>query len=141
MNQYLKFFQKFRSCGTCYAFGALIAIQAIVYKYIMVNGIASEQDYPYTGVNGICKYKSAMASVAISDYMNHLRLSTADTKKVLNVIGPVSIGINASDDLFTLYKSGIYRNRLLDPTAMDHSVLLVGYNHDAITPYWIIKNR
>ena len=56
-------------------------------------------------------------------------------------IGPVAIGICASDPEFMFYSSGV-----LDfpgcCTDIDHAVLIVGYGIDQTTslPYWLIQN-
>ena len=53
-------------------------------------------------------------------------------------LGPVSVGVDASDTAFKFYKSGIIKKRC--GTAIDHAVLLVGYGTDKGVDYWLVKN-
>jgi len=53
-------------------------------------------------------------------------------------LGPVSVGVDASDHAFKFYKSGIIKKRC--GTSIDHAVLLVGYGTDNGVDYWLVKN-
>lgn len=69
-------------------------------------------------------------------------------KEALATVGPISIAIDATEDVFMLYKDGV----LVDSTCgnssdtLDHGVLLVGYGTDTTArkgesqDYWIVKN-
>lgn len=78
-----------------------------------------------------------MSVIKILDYNNMLGVSADNLKKVLAAVGPVSIGINAYDEMFASYQTGIYKNVKLGSKNLDHSVLLVGYKGNS---YWIVKN-
>lgn len=112
-------------------------LEYLVYQYLINNGIASEKDYPYTGPRNSCEYKPDMSVIKILDYNNMLGVSADNLKKVLAAVGPVSIGINAYDEMFASYQTGIYKNVKLGSKNLDHSVLLVGYKGNS---YWIVKN-
>lgn len=53
-------------------------------------------------------------------------------------LGPVAVAINASSYAFQTYSSGVLTNNC--STSCNHAVTLVGYNSDAATPYWIVRN-
>ena len=55
---------------------------------------------------------------------------------------PITTGISASADTFSLYSSGIYDDDACAAGNIDHSVLIVGYGTDADTgfEYFILKN-
>ena len=48
--------------------------------------------------------------------------------------GPIQVCVDASDDSFSFYSSGIYSGPCT--TSCDHAVTLVGYS----STYWIIQN-
>ncbi len=55
------------------------------------------------------------------------------------LLGPVSVGVDASGFAFKFYKSGIITKWC--GTEIDHAVLLVGYGTDSKgTDYWLVKN-
>mmetsp|Transcript_43213 Transcript_43213/g.112104 ORF Transcript_43213/g.112104 Transcript_43213/m.112104 type:complete len:92 (-) Transcript_43213:611-886(-) len=54
-------------------------------------------------------------------------------------MGPVSIAVDASQNAFMFYKSGVVGKEC--GTSIDHAVLLVGADTDSNgKPYWIVKN-
>jgi len=53
--------------------------------------------------------------------------------------GPVSVGIDASGDVFQSYKTGhITANEC--GTNLDHAVQIMGYGTDSLGDYWLLKN-
>ncbi|EGD76061.1 cathepsin [Salpingoeca rosetta] len=105
------------------------------FKYIISNGgLDTEQDYPYTARDGVCdKSKESKHAVSISGYKdvpqnNEDQLAAAVEK------GPVSVAIEADQQSFQMYSSGVFSGPC--GTNLDHGVLVVGYTSD----YWIVKN-
>jgi len=114
------------------------------FEWIEKNGIAAEQDYPYTsgtGTTGTCQTaKSAKPVVTISSFRD-VPTKDEDALKSAVAQGPVSIAIEADKSAFQLYKSGV-----LDSSScgerLDHGVLVVGYgtDSDSSKDYWKVKN-
>ena len=106
------------------------------FKYVEANGLTTEQNYPYQAVQGECKssqFKSEVYNKGYSDVTEgDSYLETAITQ------GPVSIAIEADQSAFQFYSSGVLDSGCGD--ALDHGVLVVGYDAEAADPYWIVKN-
>jgi hypothetical protein len=105
------------------------------FKYIIANGgLDTEADYPYTARDGTCdKAKEAKHVVAITGYTDVPQNNEAQLAAAV-AIGPVSVAIEADQQAFQMYTSGVF-----DAACghnLDHGVLAVGYTDD----YWIVKN-
>jgi cathepsin F len=104
------------------------------------GGVASEDDYSYSGYDRDCKFTSSMAKVNVTGYFN---ISTIETEIAQSLVelGPLSIGVVA--DPWQFYIAGIAGPFLCDGE-LDHGVLLVGYGHGqgiiSDADYWLIKN-
>lgn len=99
----------------------------------------TEEEYPYKAANGECKTPSVENNkgVQLSDFKEVQRFSPEQLATALQ-LGPVSVGVDASDSGIKFYKSGIIKRRC--GTAIDHAVLAVGYGTEKGVDYWIIKN-
>jgi len=107
------------------------------------GGLASEADYPYTSSTGkaaACQKTgySIDAKVAPSSYTD---VTPGDVNALMSAVAqqPVSIAIQANQQSFQSYSSGVLTGRC--GTNLDHGVLAVGYGTwtDG-TPYWKVKN-
>ncbi|CAL8287694.1 unnamed protein product [Merluccius merluccius] len=111
------------------------------FKYIMSNqGIDSEAAYPYTGVEGPCKYKVESRAANCSGYMVLQKGNETRLKQAVALVGPVSVAIDASQKTFSFYKSGVYNEPNCDNTHLTHGVLVVGYGTLEGQDYWLVKN-
>jgi C1A family cysteine protease len=111
------------------------------FEYITRNnGIDTEQSYPYNGKDtNPCRFQPSTVGARCSGY----RMVTPQTERVLQqavaTVGPISVAIDAGQQSFMFYKSGVY----VDPRCtqnINHAVLTVGYGQLQGQDYWIIKN-
>jgi len=105
------------------------------------GGITSEDNYPYTsggGSSGTCKTsKETPKVVQITGY--HQVPSSSKSAMKQAVSGqPVSVAIEADQQGFQLYRSGVFDESC--GTSLDHGVMIVGYGSDFGEDYWIVKN-
>tara|TARA_Y100000817_G_C16857830_1_gene544717 strand:+ start:2344 stop:3279 length:936 start_codon:yes stop_codon:yes gene_type:complete len=108
------------------------------FKFVIDNGICSEEEYPYTSQQGLCQ--PCKEVVRINNYKDIMPNNEGILKRAV-AQQPVSAAIQANLMSFQLYSSGIYS----DPncgTKLDHGILIIGYGYDPEynMDYWIIKN-
>ncbi|KYR01383.1 cysteine proteinase [Tieghemostelium lacteum] len=102
-------------------------LMTLGFEYIIsAGGLDTEASYPYTGVQGKCKFNPANIGASISGYVN-VTSGSEDALASAVQLNPVSVAIDASLDSFQLYTSGIYYDASCSSTELDHAVLAVGY--------------
>ncbi|KAI4387576.1 hypothetical protein MLD38_000003 [Melastoma candidum] len=108
------------------------------FKFIVTNnGLDTELDYPYQGVEGTCN-TNAVSVATITSYES---VPADDENALLQAVvnQPISVGIDARDSAFMHYSSGVFSGPC--GTDLNHAVTLVGYGTaDDGTDYWLIKN-
>ncbi|EGC33585.1 hypothetical protein DICPUDRAFT_80649 [Dictyostelium purpureum] len=110
------------------------------FEYIIaVGGLDTEASYPYEGVVGKCKFNKANIGATITGYKNVKSGSESDLQTAV-AAQPVSVAIDASQNSFQLYSSGVYYEPACSSTQLDHGVLAVGYGSQSGQDYWIVKN-
>jgi len=108
--------------------------------YIIKNGgVDTESSYPYQAKDGTCTFKSSNVGGTLTSYSNvasgdESALATAGKQ------GPVSVAIDASQNSFQFYTSGIYYEPACSSSNLDHGVLMVGAGTESDGNYWIVKN-
>ncbi len=101
--------------------------------YVQKYGIEKEGDYGNGGnIHEGCKYDKSKVVNYVTDVHCLENPAIEEIKTELNEIGPLAIGISATDLMY--YTGGILNCR--HNNDMDHGVLLIGYGEN----YWIIKN-
>ena len=110
------------------------------FKYVIDNGLCSENDYPYAAERDFCKSGLCKIRVKVRDYSD-IKSNDEDLLKKVVAKQPVSVAIQANLSSFHYYKSGIYQDDNCG-TQLDHGVLIVGYGTDKQLEldYWIVKN-
>jgi C1A family cysteine protease len=109
----------------------------LAVKYASKNGLELESDYPYTAQDGKCQYNKAKANSVCSGYKFVTAQSTDQLKSAL-VTMPVSVLIEADQDVFQFYSSGVIKTGC--GAQLDHAVLAVGYHKVGPLESFIVKN-
>jgi len=119
-------------------------LMANAFRYIHDNhGVDTENSYPYEAHEDKCRFRNKTVG---ADDKGFIELPSGDEKKLVKAIatkGPISIAIDASQESFRLYESGVYDEPACgnEEENLDHGVLVVGYGTDAIHgDYYIVKN-
>lgn len=111
------------------------------FKYVITNGgIESELDYPYQPFDNKCSYNKNKVVAKFKGYKD-VKGGEAGLKEAVAKIGPISVGIDASNPSFQFYKSGVYYEPECSTTMLDHGVLVVGYGTTQNgSDFWLVKN-
>ncbi|XP_043688424.1 senescence-specific cysteine protease SAG12-like [Telopea speciosissima] len=110
------------------------------FQFIQQNqGLTTESNYPYEGIDGTChKKKAAFHAAKITGYED---VPANNEKALLKAVAnqPVSVAIEGSGFSFQFYSSGLFTGEC--STNLDHAVTVIGYgmNKDG-TKYWLVKN-
>ncbi|XP_050513033.1 procathepsin L-like [Diabrotica virgifera virgifera] len=102
------------------------------FFYVEHHGLSSEEQYPYTGVDGHCNHVKDKQVSSISGYVE-LDETESALADALATVGPVSIAVDA--DTWQFYSGGVFNNKNCG-NALNHGVLAVGYTKDA----FVVKN-
>jgi len=105
------------------------------FKYVIDNGLCTEDSYEYKASDGTCKKCTEV--VKISSFIdveqnNENALQQAVYKQ------PVAVAIEADQLSFQFYHSGVLTSKC--GTNLDHGVLLVGWGTLNGKDYWKVKN-
>jgi len=112
------------------------------YIYVIgQGGLDKEVDYPYTGQDGNCAFKSGDVGATISNW--HYACSQEDESELkTNVanVGPLSICVDAQN--WQDYTGGVMSGwQCAWINLLDHCVQAVGYDlTDSSNPFWIVRN-
>ena len=109
----------------------------VFFYYVQKNGFGNVHDYSYTAEDGKCKRNSCNKIVTISGYETVTPNNEEEMRRAL-FHQPLSIGIDASSNLFQFYSHGVYTTDC--GYDLDHGVLAVGWGVLNGTEYWRVKN-
>jgi len=126
--------------STCY--GCSGGWTYAAYEYVMSQGgIDSYASYPYIaggGNSGNCNFQQGSVVTTISNWQYVTQSDDENEMKTyLTANGPLSICVYA--EAWMTYQSGVFMASECQGQ-IDHCVQLTGYNMDASTPYWIVRN-
>jgi cathepsin L len=110
------------------------------YSYVISNGIASEDDYPYKGVDGNCD-ESIPKSASITSFVMLPQNDYHALMVAVATIGPIAVTVAASP--WSLYSSGVFKGcpKPGQDVDLNHGVQLVGYGTDPDEgDYWLVRN-
>ncbi|KAL7135312.1 hypothetical protein ABFS83_11G085100 [Erythranthe nasuta] len=132
--------QELVDCDTSEDQGCNGGLMDNAFEFIISNnGLTTESNYPYEGVDGTCNSKKESSHVAkITGYGDVPSNSeSALLKAVANQ--PISVAIDASGSDFQFYSGGVFTGQC--GTELDHGVTAVGYGVTSDgTKYWLVKN-
>ncbi|XP_078603227.1 cathepsin L-like peptidase [Branchiostoma floridae x Branchiostoma japonicum] len=113
----------------------------LAFEYIETNGgIETEKSYPYTAMDGSCKFNPAKVFATMTGYVDVPEGDEHALKQALATVGPISVGIDASHSSFQFYHEGVYNEPMCSSNKLDHGVLAVGYGTEDGKDYWLVKN-
>ena len=78
----------------------------LAFQYLETHKLERENDYPYTGRDGSCKYKEASGVARATGYVDVKHNSPSALVDALS-LGPVSVAIEADTKVFQSYSEGI----------------------------------
>lgn len=118
--------------------------QRNAFHYAESSAICTEGDYPYTGTNSLftsCKASKCSTAGLPKGAVTSYTFVDGNEQALMEAIAqqPVSVSIEADQDVFHLYTSGIVQGPGCG-TTLDHAVLAVGYGTDNGVKYWKVKN-
>ena len=125
----------------CY--GCNGGLMAFAYSYVCNHQSGKwmlEDDYPYTAVDGTCKFDSSKATSKTTGYFDITEGSESELQLKVTTWGPAAVAIDASHMSFQLYSSGIYDESACSSENLDHGVGCVGFGSENGVNYWIIRN-
>jgi len=130
--------QQLTDCTTGYGNqGCNGGLMTNCYKYTQANGIDRAKYYLWAGKQQTCKQTAAKVLFKNSGYKT-VSVS-ADQLKAAVATMPVTVGVEADQSAFQLYKGGIVSSGC--GTSLDHAITIVGYATSGSTDYWIVKNQ
>nr|AAD23996.1 cathepsin [Fasciola gigantica] len=109
------------------------------YEYLKQFGLETESSYPYTAVEGQCRYNRQLGVAKVTDYYTVHSGSEVELKNLVGAEGPAAVAVDVESD-FMMYSGGIYQSRTCSSLRVNHAVLAVGYGTQGGTDYWIVKN-
>lgn len=127
--------QQFVDCDGVVNAGCNGGLMTAGFLFAKSTHLCTENSYPYTAQKGTCRSRSSSCNTAIpkgsvTGYKTVPPSAHALMSGLQN--GPVSAAIDSGGS-FRLYKGGVFGEC---GTALDHGVLVVGYDAEA----WIVKN-
>jgi len=105
--------------------------------YAAKYGLETEEDYPYAAKDEECKYDASKAHKICSGH-KFVTPKSSDQLKAALVNNPVSVLVDADENVFQFYTSGVISTGC--GAAVSHAVLAVGYQKVGALEAFIVKN-
>ncbi len=112
------------------------------FDYMIENGITSERDYPYTGMNETCNMEKMRKILKIKGYIQLPSGDEHTLMKAVAKIGPISAAMEVTINTRQFVGKSIFYDKACHRSSdfMNHAVLIVGYGSYNGFEYWLIKN-
>jgi len=109
----------------------------LALEYASQNGLQLEEDYPYTGKDGVCKF-DANKAIQINIGYAFTPPNNKDALKASIAMAPTSVVVEADQIIFQFYNTGVVGAGC--GPKVDHAVLAVGYTVVDGVEAFIVKN-
>ena len=112
-----------------------------VFDYVKAKGICAEEDYEYHADEGQCKADACKPVIKAGALSGYVDVAPQETSALMEALagGPVAVAIEADDEAFQFYHSGVLTGDCGDN--LNHGVLAVGYGATAEgQKFWKVKN-
>ncbi|OTF78462.1 Group 1 mite allergen-like protein (Cysteine protease), partial [Euroglyphus maynei] len=113
------------------------------FKFAIDHGMDTEKSYPYDGFDGTCDSAELNKTIGAT-FHGYVDVKQYDENALQSACaknGPISVGIDASSQYFSFYKSGVYDHDDCSTTMLDHGVVVVGYGTSSSgKQYWKVRN-
>ena len=106
------------------------------FDWLKTNKAALQGDYPYTAKDGTCNKSYKQYNAKVASYVD-VKENDDDLKAAI-AQQPVAVAIQANQDCFMKYQSGIIDNCV--DTRLDHGIVAVGYGKENSKEYYIVRN-
>jgi len=103
------------------------------------DGLESAATYPGTGGCGECRYDPSRAVAHTSGYQRVDPTEEALETALYTVGYPITVAVHVGSS-FQHYNGGVFSDPSCQNGAINHAMLLVGYDKTGPQPYWIVKN-
>lgn len=107
------------------------------FEYTAESGIQRNIDYPYVARDQKCAFNASKAIKVNSGYAN-ITSKNATALKAAIVNQPVSVAVQADQNAFRFYKSGVITSGC--GAALNHGILAVGYDTFDGVEAFIVRN-
>jgi hypothetical protein len=101
----------------------------------------TDSSYPFTGLDGSCKYASNVATPVVTT--GRVSINTEDPVAMQTAVmeNILSVAVCSAHKDFQLYSGGIF-DQAHCGTLLDHATNVVGWGHDdkSNVDYWIMRN-
>lgn len=109
-----------------------------VMRFVKINGMCREVDYPYRYEAGKCVERKTLAKLYKINELMYIFYDEIAIKAALNVYGALMASMGVPKSL-KFYEFGVYSEKKC--SEFGHSVLIVGHGIDSkYGPYWLVKN-
>jgi len=112
----------------------------LAFQYLQNQTVCTEDSYAYKAVGGTCQQSSCSEGIPKGSVIGFKDVTPEDTDALKEAVSqqPVSVAIEADQQVFQFYKGGVISSGC--GTRLDHGVLIVGYGTDGGKDYWKVKN-